>query len=113
MATVLVVEDDLAARRALKLILKSHGFGVSEAGTVGDAIGALAQRPDWVLLDLMLPDGCGTEVLHRVRRDQSACRVCVITGCGPEKLAQVRALGPELLLKKPVDVQQLLAALTA
>jgi len=77
------------------------------------ALGALPQRPDWVLLDLMLPDGCGSEVLRKVRRDGAACKVCVITGCGPEKLEEVRAMGPELILKKPVDVQRLLAVLAA
>ena len=112
-ANVLVVEDDKSARRALKLILKAQGCAVAEAGTVAEAVGALAQRPDWVLLDLMLPDGCGTEVLDRVRRDAYGCKVCVITGCGPDKLEEVRAMGPELVLKKPVDVQLLLAALTA
>jgi len=90
-----------------------QGFAVAEAGTVAEAVGALAQRPNWVLLDLMLPDGCGTEVLRRVKREALGCRVCVITGCGPERLEEARALGPELLLKKPVDVQRLLTALTA
>jgi two-component system CitB family response regulator len=90
-----------------------QGFAVAEAGTVAEAVGALAQRPDWVLLDLMLPDGCGMEVLRHVKREAPGCRVCVITGCGPERLEEARALGPELLLKKPVDVQRLLGALTA
>ena len=95
----------------MRLILKAQGFSVIEAGTVAEGMAALAQRPDWVLLDLMLPDGCGSEVLRKVRDDGGACRVCVITGCGPEKLEEVRALGPELVLKKPLDVERLLAAL--
>jgi two-component system CitB family response regulator len=90
-----------------------QGYSVTEAGTVAEAVGALARHPDWVLLDLMLPDGCGTEILHRVKREPFGCKVCVITGCGPDKLEEVRALGPELILKKPVDVQQLMAALTS
>src|SRR4051794_34133490 len=64
-ASVLVVEDDRTARRALAALLRRQGFAVSEAGTVGDAVRALAGRPDWVLLDVMLPDGCGLDVFRR------------------------------------------------
>ena len=108
-----MVEDDRAARRAIKFILKTSGFSVTEAGTVAEAMGALAQRPDWVLLDLMLPDGCGTDVLRKLRAEGPPSRVCVITGCGPQKLEEVRVLGPDLILKKPLDVEGLLAALNS
>ena len=84
---------------------------MSEAGTVAEAMTALPQRPDWVLLDLMLPDGCGTRVLERVRADSIGSRVCVVTGCGPEMLEQARAMGPDLVLKKPLDVERLLEVL--
>src|SRR5690348_17968305 len=62
-ASVLVVEDDRGARRAMALILKRHGFAVCEAGTVAEAMAALGAKPGWVLLDLLLPDGCGIDVL--------------------------------------------------
>jgi DNA-binding NarL/FixJ family response regulator len=71
----------------------------------------LAARPDWVLLDLMLPDGCGTRVLRRVADERLPSRVCVITGCGPERVEEARALGPQAVFKKPVDVERLLAVL--
>ena len=80
---------------------------------MAEAMPLLEQRPDWVLLDLMLPDGCGSQVLRKARDDGGASKVCVITGCGPEKLEEVRAMGPELVLKKPVEVERLVAALTA
>jgi DNA-binding response OmpR family regulator len=99
------------ARKAVTAILRRQGFAVSEAGSVAEAIAALESRPDWVMLDLMLPDGCGTEVLRKAKSGGRACRVCVVTGCGPGKLEEARALGPELLLKKPLDVDRLLAAL--
>ena len=107
-----MVEDDRAARRAIKFILKTSGFSVTEAGTVAEAMGALAQRPDWVLLDLMLPDGCGTDVLRKLRAEGPPSKICVITGCGPQKLEEVRILRPDLILKKPLDVERLLAALS-
>lgn len=101
------------ARRAVAMILKGRGFVVSEADTVAGAVSALAHRPDWVLLDLMLPDGCGTQVLRKIKEGGGGCRVCLVTGCGPAKLAEARALGPDAVFKKPVDVDRLLAVLTA
>src|SRR5882724_2361804 len=53
---VLVVEDDSHARKAVARILRLKGYAALEAGTVAEALVALMQRPDWVLLDLMLPD---------------------------------------------------------
>lgn len=94
------------------LILKRQGFVAYDAGTVADALAALARRPDWVLLDLMLPDGCGSQVLEQVVADKLPCKVCVITGCGPDRLERVRALGPHDVLSKPLDVGRLLALLT-
>ena len=105
------MEDDPAARRAITLILKGKGYAVSEAASVAEALGALAGRPDWVLLDLMLPDGCGTRVLRFVADQRLPSRVCVITGCGPDRLEEARALGPQAVFKKPVDVERLLAVL--
>src|SRR5262245_47560309 len=65
--SVLIVEDDWAARKAITLILKKRGFAVSEAGSVADAFRGLGppqhHPPEWVLLDLMLPDGSGIDVL--------------------------------------------------
>jgi DNA-binding response OmpR family regulator len=60
----------------------------------------------------MLPDGCGTSVLRRVRRAGLATRVCVITGCGPDRIREARAAGAEHVLTKPLDLDRLLAVLT-
>jgi DNA-binding response OmpR family regulator len=86
---------------------------VFEAGTVADAMAGLAQRPDWILLDVMLPDGDGTQVLRRVMSDGLSSKVCVVTGCGPARLEEVHALGPEAVFTKPLDVGRLLGVLSA
>src|SRR5687767_3972647 len=109
---VLVVEDDPTARTAVSRILRSQGFTVSEAGTIAQAMAALAQGPDWVLLDLMLPDGCGTQVLREARSEGKADRVCVVTGCAPPKVQEAQDLGAGCVLTKPLDVGRLLAFLT-
>lgn len=110
--SVLIVEDDPAARKAITRILSRRGYAVSEAGTVADALcRARAKPPDWILLDLMLPDGNGLEVLRGARRDQLASSICVITGCAADMLNEARRAGADHTFTKPLDVERLLAVL--
>ncbi len=65
---VLVVEDDEAVRRMLRLVLRSAGFDVAEVSCGGDALEELARSPyDAIVLDLGLPDQLGATVLKRLR----------------------------------------------
>jgi DNA-binding response OmpR family regulator len=111
---VLVVEDDRTARRAIACILKQQGFAVCEAATLADAVReAEGAQHEWVLLDLMLPDGNGTELLRRVRSGAlPETKICVITGCASTMLSDVRRLEPEHVFTKPLDVDGLMAALS-
>ena len=112
--SVLIVEDDRAARRAIGAILRRQGYAVSEAGSVAEALQGLAcmqPPPDWILLDLMLPDGSGVDVIRDVRGRGHSSRVCVITGCCVELLDQARRAGAEHAFTKPLDVQRLMTAM--
>jgi DNA-binding NarL/FixJ family response regulator len=84
---------------------------VSEAATVAEAVAALAAGPDWVLLDLMLPDGCGLEVFRKAPAASPASRFCVVTGCGPALVESAQGMGIEHVMTKPVDVRRLVALL--
>ena len=66
--SVLVVEDDAATARFLADNLSADGFGVTTASGAGEALRAIeVRRPDLVLLDVMLADGSGLQLLDRVR----------------------------------------------
>ena len=80
------------------------------AKTLADANAYLdAHTPDTILLDLMLPDGEGSTVLRRVRDGGLPVKVTVTTASSdPDRLDQVRALRPDSLLKKPLDIFELL-----
>lgn len=82
-----------------------------EAGTVAQALAKLTDQPQWVLLDLMLPDGCGSEVLARINAEQLPADVIVITGCVGPRLERVRAMGATQIFLKPVDVDRLISLL--
>jgi CheY-like chemotaxis protein len=68
MSTILVVDDEASARNALSRLLRREGYQVETAGNGREALAALeapgAQRPDLVLLDLMMPELDGLELLE-------------------------------------------------
>jgi DNA-binding response OmpR family regulator len=70
---ILLVEDDGPTRRALRGILMRMGWEVGVADTVSKAIAQLRLRPapTCLILDLMLPDGRGEEVLEFVREQST------------------------------------------
>jgi DNA-binding response OmpR family regulator len=109
-ARVLVVEDDPHARRAIVRILRHSNFASLEARTVKEAIEQLAQKPHWVLLDLMLPDGNGSEVLGRIRSDGLGVKVCLTTGCAAAVIEPLRGQ-VEHVFTKPIDVERLMGVL--
>lgn len=106
---VLIVEDDSIARVALSAILTRLGYRVNSTETVAGGLAALDGQ-QCVILDLNLPDGLGMIVLERIRSEKRAMRVAVATGTVDEKLiSAVKLLRPDLLLRKPFDMNMLLA----
>ena len=82
-AFVLIVDDDLAFRTVMAGELTRLGFQVVATGSGEDAIRAVAERePQFMLLDLQLPDMSGMDVLKRLRDSQAATEVIMLTGHG-------------------------------
>jgi DNA-binding response OmpR family regulator len=109
---VLLVEDDASVAGALRAVLTRRGWDVTTAGTVSEALERLARNPHCVVLDLMLPDGSGVDVLEHVRGSGPAVRVVVTTGANDALLLkQVRQFEPDAVLRKPIDLSELLEAL--
>jgi DNA-binding response OmpR family regulator len=106
---VLVVEDDLACRFALDRLLTFGGFQTLVAATFASACEQLAFQPDIVLTDLMLPDGCGLELVRRIRRRDETALVAVLTAGNDALVAEALALEPDALFRKPFDANALLA----
>ena len=112
--TVLVVDDDPAIRKLLRTYLPSEQYRIIEAGTAAEAIEMVAaKRPDIVLLDLLLPDADGTEVIRTVR-GWSAVPIIVLSGRGQER-AKVECLeaGADDYVTKPFALGELLARIRA
>lgn len=112
---ILVVEDDAVLSDGLKVGLGFNGWTVDPVGTCGDAWAALtATRFDSVVLDVMLPDGSGLDLLENVRRRGDSTPVLLLTALD-ETTDRVRGLdaGADDYLGKPFDLDELCARLRA
>jgi len=110
---VVVVEDDRATRDALRSLFGRMGYAVDTATTVADGFCLLDPPPDYLVLDLMLPQGDGADLLRYIRSHHLPTRVAVTTGMSdPERLEAVSGLGPDGLLQKPIQVEDLCRALS-
>ncbi len=79
MAKVLIVEDDFFISEIYTRSLQKAGFEVDNAATGTQAVERIAiGKPDVVLLDIMLPDFDGFEVLQRVNKEQLQVRMPII-----------------------------------
>jgi two-component system, OmpR family, KDP operon response regulator KdpE len=111
---VLVVDDERQILRAMRVILREAGFEVTTAGTVEDALDALAVRPpDAAILDLILPDGNGVDICRSIR-EWSEMPIIVLSAVGDEA-EKVRALeaGADDYVTKPFGTEELIARLRA
>jgi two-component system, OmpR family, KDP operon response regulator KdpE len=113
-ALVLVVDDEQQILRALRTSLRGAGYEVVTADSVESALAAAGMRaPEAVILDLVLPDGTGTDVARELRKWSSA-PIIVLSAVGEER-EKVAALdaGADDYVTKPVGIDELLARLRA
>jgi len=111
---ILVVDDEPQILRALGTTLRGAGYTVDTADTAAGALAAAAARPPaGVILDLVLPDGRGTDVCRELRTWSDA-PVIVLSAVGEEreKIAALDA-GADDYVTKPFSVDELLARLRA
>ncbi len=111
---VLVVDDEPQILRALEITLHREGYDVDTARNAGEALAhAAAKPPDAVILDLLLPDGSGTDVCRELR-EWSAVPILVLSAVEEEseKVAALDA-GADDYVTKPFSVEELLARLRA
>ncbi|HYD41184.1 MAG TPA: sigma-54 dependent transcriptional regulator [Anaeromyxobacter sp.] len=107
--TVLVVEDDEGARTALSSFLQANGFRVRTASSGAEALAALGGAPpDAVLLDLVLPEPDGFEVLRRIRARDAQLPVVVLSALAhAEDVVRAMKLGATDYLPKPFEPSEL------
>jgi FixJ family two-component response regulator len=111
---IAVVDDEESVRRALVRLIRSTGLDAVTYASGGEFLQSLeGRRPDCVVLDVHMPQVSGFDVQAVVSRMQPPVPVVVITGRDTEETRQaVLEAGAVAYLRKPVDEQTLLAAVT-
>ena len=112
---VLLVEDDSSVAKSIEMILKSEGYMV-ETTDLGEDAYELGKFYDYdiVLLDLMLPDMHGYEVLKKLRADKVNVPILILSGLS-ELDSKIKGLGfgADDYLTKPFEKAELLARIKA
>ncbi len=111
---VLVIDDEPQILRAVEMKLRGAGYSVETAATAQEALTKAAMRPpEAIILDLLLPDGRGTDVCRELRQ-WSAAPILMLSAVGEEK-QKIEALdaGADDYVTKPFSGDELLARLRA
>ncbi len=114
---ILIVDDETAIREMIGFVLSGAGFDYVEADNAGRAEElVLAEPPDLILLDWMMPGGSGIDFAHRLRRDKNtrAIPIIMLTARGEED-DKVRGLntGADDYITKPFSGGELVARIEA
>lgn len=117
MALIYIVEDDQNIREIESYALKNSGYATEEFSCARDFQSRLAERvPDLILLDIMLPDKDGIEVLRKIRRnpDTKKLPVIMVTAKSTE-IDKVKGLdsGADDYITKPFGIMELISRVKA
>lgn len=119
-ARILIIDDDPQVQDFVRGALESAPFA-SDIHTADDGYSALIRighlQPQLLVLDIMMPEINGLELIHRLRKEPGLAgdmRILVLTGAKDRRLVvqRLREARPDAILFKPVNVEQLLAAAT-
>jgi len=111
---ILIVDDDRLSVTLLEQLLQRHGYsrvmGITDSRQALETCAAF--DPDLILLDLLMPGMDGVEVLRQLRQREYTGGVIIITGShDEERLDEAWAVGPQEVIGKPIDLEQLLTSI--
>lgn len=109
---VLVIDDDQDVHEILKRQLEKRAVQIFSAGSGSEGIDMAQQlRPDLIILDIVLPDQSGWEVLSHLRGDAELKEIPVVVSSMIDDLTSGAALGARATLPKPVSKEELSSTL--
>lgn len=117
MALIYIVEDDINIREIESFALKNSGFQIRDFSNAKDFYRAVKEKkPDLALLDIMLPDEDGMEILQKIRNNSTTKRLPVIMVTAKStELDRVKGLdsGADDYISKPFGVMELISRVKA
>jgi len=116
MQRILLVDDDDALRKMLRLNLEMMGYTVAEATNGKEALAAQQSEPaDLILTDLVMPEKEGIETIGELRKKYPSAKIIAMSGGGrvsaADYLKVAKMMGANFALAKPFSQQELAAAL--
>ena len=107
---ILIVDDDKDIVKIVTTMLEGRGWDVTAAYNGREALDMVnASRPDIILLDIMMPEMNGIEVLKRIKKMDSGVRIVMITAFGDvESYLDSMELGAYEYINKPFETDELL-----
>ena len=109
---VLIVDDDERVREYVRVNLEMEGYSVREAGSADEGLEVLEEvSPDLVLLDVMMPEVDGWEMLRRVQERHGVGSIPVIMFSGKvdeQAASEAASRGAQGFIGKPFNPQQLI-----
>ncbi len=109
-AVILVVDDEIEIVRALHRALTAHGYTVLTASSGEEAVDLVAkERPDLVLLDLLLPGLSGLEVCRQVRAESNVPIIVLSVKDAERDKVEALDLGADDYVAKPFGMDEVLA----
>lgn len=86
--SILIIEDEITLAKNIRIFLTRQGFDVRSTGSGGEGLIELEQfQPDVILLDYLLGDMDGLQVLQQIRRENQHIKIILMTGQGNVQLA--------------------------
>jgi len=118
MARVVLIDDDKALRRSLRIALERSGHEIVEAANGREGLAAFAIQPaDIVVTDIVMPELEGVELIQAIRKMSPRVPIIAISGGGRGKSADYLRLatffGATQALEKPFTIDALRAAIAA
>jgi DNA-binding response OmpR family regulator len=116
MQRILLVDDDTALRRLLRLNLTKMGYTVAEASNGKEALAKQESDPvELVLTDLIMPEKEGLETIPELRRKYPQIKIIAMSGGGRGSAANylkiAKMMGADRVMTKPFSYQELAAAI--
>jgi DNA-binding NtrC family response regulator len=109
---ILLVEDDVHARRAFSNLLRRRGFEVLEAGDAKNALSLLSEwMIDLVITDLSLPDASGFDLVDMIHAQFPKTPLIVISGYFSQSTGEVILGGMAEFVQKPIDIEVLVGTM--
>lgn len=112
--TVMIIEDEPDAAEMFAEMMRANGFRVIKMFSSGPAISMISQeRPDVIILDVMMPDISGIEVLRYMRREPKLASIPVIIVSAKTMPSDIKAgldAGASMYFTKPVGFRELVQA---